>query len=784
MLKCLLAVLCGIALIGSTGLAQTASPSSVPPPAASNNRNDIAGAVTDSSTGQPLPTIEIVIRQDGRFVAGTFTDAFGQFRVHNLPPGTYMVTARMIGYHAQTLTAALVPGEEVATVDFHLAPAPVEIGQVEVSANAPSIVDVRTGDQTFQDSQFHGAPTTTTSQILQQSITGAARAPTGEVHIRGQHAEYTYYVDGVPVPSGVSGSLNELFDPAIISHIDFKTGAWDAEYGNKNAAVIDVATRIPSGGYHVDLSGFDGSFNTNGQSVNASASGPKLGAFVSGTRSVTDMRREPVVANPLTDEAINFHNHGEDLSGFGKLQYIPRTSDIVGLDADWSRTRFQVPYDSTGGVVQDDRQEDSNGFANLSWRHRFGDLAGGASDAARELFSAVLFRHGKLKYTPGTADEPQFVFFPNPQPFNLTENRSFNTIGVKLDYLFRPRQSLEFKAGALASRTTGHEDFETVDAGGGAGPGSNSDLNGSDIGVYGQAVIAPSDLFEVRPGVRFDTHKAPFARTQNQVSPRIRVSLFPDAGNSMWLYYGRLFLPTNIEDLRAITSVADSGVVAEPTLPERDDFYEAGFVHRFPQGVVGKLTAYQKRSAPGIDDNTVPGSAIVTSVNIATVRITGIEAVLEAKPPGPVSGYLNIALNHAYGHGPITGGFFPVDTPEGYFDLDHDQRLSAVASATYAPPRLFVSVTGIYGSGLTNGADPDASYGTELFDFNKSIKVTANFILNASAGYAFTLANIVVRPQLYVDNVLDRRYILKGAFFSGESVGRPRSIQARLQMSL
>src|SRR5256885_8490454 len=34
---------------------------------------------------------------------------------------------------------------------------------------------------------------------------------------------------------------------------------------------------------------------------------------------------------------------------------------------------------------------------------------------------------------------------------------------------------------------------------------------------------------------------------------------------------------------------------------------------------------------------------------------------------------LNVALNHAYGRGPITGGFFPEQTPPGYFDLDHDR---------------------------------------------------------------------------------------------------------------
>jgi len=33
--------------------------------------------------------------------------------------------------------------------------------------------------------------------------------------------------------------------------------------------------------------------------------------------------------------------------------------------------------------------------------------------------------------------------------------------------------------------------------------------------------------------------------------------------------------------------------------------------------------------------------------------------VLEIRPAGPISAYANVALNHAYGYGPITGGFFP-----------------------------------------------------------------------------------------------------------------------------
>jgi outer membrane receptor protein involved in Fe transport len=292
--------------------------------------------------------------------------------------------------------------------------------------------------------------------------------------------------------------------------------------------------------------------------------------------------------------------------------------------------------------------------------------------------------------------------------------------------------------------------------------------------------------FEIRTGLRYDAHNAPFAGTQTQWSPRIRLNFYPNLANTIYLYYGRLFIPTNVEDLRAITSVAQGGAAAEPTLPERDNFYEAGFVHRFPFGLVSKFAAYYKQSTPGIDDNTVPGSAIVTSVNIAKVKITGIETVQEIRPPGPFSAYINVALNHAYGIGPITGGFFPAGNPQGFFDLDHDQRLSGVASGTYSYRQAYASLSGTYGSGLTNGvapADCGCSYGTSLFDFNRGIKVNPSFVLSGSAGYSVAIGRALVRPEIYVDNIFDKKYLLKGAFFSGRSVGRPRSIQFRLNIA-
>jgi TonB-dependent receptor-like protein/carboxypeptidase family protein len=743
---------------------------------------DITGEVRDSTSGQALTGSDVLVFRGGQVVARTETDANGRYRIHNLPDGEYDVEVRLLGFRPTRTHITVGPGGRETEVSIRLSPSVVRLQEIEATAPTPVAVDTRTGNQIFKQDVYHGAPSQTTSQIVQQSVAGAARAPTGEVHIRGQHAEYTYYIDGVPVPAGISGSLNELFDPNVVNQISFQTGGWDAEFGNKNAAIVDVNTRIPAGGLRGDASGFGGSFSSNGQTVDASQNIGKFGWFVSGTRRETDMRQEPVVFDTLTRDAINFHNHGTDLFSFGKLQFLPSSADVVNLDANWSRTQFEVPYDSTGVVILDDHQQDMNSFVNLGWRHQF---PGSTQAAGSDLFVAAFHRRGSLAYTPGVNDTPSFVFFPDTTAFNLSEDRNFNTTGIKADYSYRLSERLQFKMGGLASFTRGHEDFLTLDASGNPGPASNSDLKGNDEWVYAQTVIAPTEKWELRTGVRFDNHEAPFAGSQNQVSPRVKLSFFPDAQTSLWAYYGRLFIPTNVEDLRAITSVAQGGVAAQPTLPERDHFFEVGVTHRFPAGLVVKLSGYHKRSSPGIDDNTVPGSTIITSVNIDRVWINGVETVLEVRPPGPLSGYVNLALNHAYGRGPITGGFFPVDLPPGYFDLDHDQRLSGVASVSYADRHLFATATGLYGSGLTNGQEPDAAtYGRGLFDFNRSIHVDPNFTVNTSAGYLLEVGNVLLRPEIYVENLFDHKYLLKGAFFSGASVGRPRTVEIRLNAGL
>jgi hypothetical protein len=765
---------------------------------------DLDGFVTDSTTGVPLAGAEVLLNRDGQLVARASTDRLGHFHIHNLPAVAYQLEVRMIGFHPITRGVTLTEGGE-ASVTVRLNPATLELTAISVGAT-PVVVDTRTGDQVFKQDEFQGSPTMTTSQIVQQAIAGAARAPTGEVHIRGQHAEYSYYVDGIPVPAGISGSLNELFDPSIVNQINFQTGAWDAEYGGKNAAVINVTTRIPSGGFHANVSGYGGNYATNGQTLTMGGSAGKWGLFFAGTRSVTDMRREPVqiVADTNSRGQVtnvrsiqNFNNHGDDYYTFGKVAYSPTDHDVVNLDANWSRTGREIPFDSAAGVIND-HQRDVNAFVNLGWLHR---VTGGAHPGS-ELFMGGFYRHGSLTYVPGVNDTPTFFFAPDTTTaYNISEARAFDIYGVKLDYLLRLREELSFKFGALGSIVRGNENFQSTDSAGNPGPSSLSNLNGSDFGVYAQTQIAPTEQWELRAGLRYDVHRYPLSPTVDtsvaQLSPRIRLSYFPNPATSIWAYYGRQFIPTNTEDLRNITNSAQ-GNVTSPTVPEIDDFFELGLTHRFPVGIVTKLSAYSKRSNPGIDDTQVPGTAITTNINVSHIRVTGIEGVLEIRPRGPLTGFLNVALNHAHNFGATYGGFFAINPPTQPYDADHDQRLSIVGGVTYGSGGLLATVTGIYGSGLTNGVTPNTPgrpgydstlaatgpLGASLFDFNKEFKVAPSFIVNASVGYTFTQSGVVFRPQFYVDNLFDLKYELKGLFFSGTQIGKPRTIQVRMSVGI
>ena len=165
-----------------------------------------------------------------------------------LHPASYVVQAWFVGY--KTFTDTIVIDNDHSTYQIFLRSQGNSEKDVEVVGMrelAVSSINLNTGNQVFESETFHPTPTAQMTNLVQENILGAARAPTGEVHIRGQHGEFTYYVDGLPVPLGVFGGLNDVVDQKVIDRATFITGGFSAEYGGQNAAIIDLQNRVPTG---------------------------------------------------------------------------------------------------------------------------------------------------------------------------------------------------------------------------------------------------------------------------------------------------------------------------------------------------------------------------------------------------------------------------------------------------------------------------------------------------------------------------------------------------------
>lgn len=742
-----------------------------------------AVVVIDAQNKTALELVRVTIRRGKAMVGAKATDISGRARFDDITPGPYQIYVHRVGYHDAADSMTVDAKHTVDTIALS------EIGMqaIEVeSTHEPviSAVDVTTGNQVFESEGYHAAPAAKMSDLIQQNVMGAARAPTGEVHVRGQHGEFTYYVDGIPIPLGVFGGLNEVVDPKVIDRATFMTGGFPAEYGGQMAAIVDVQNRVPSGNYHLDASTFLGSYfvtgnsgdslgsrvgalrsiNSNGQSLALSDHVGNLGVFVSGSRQETDRRIDPPTATL-------YHDHGFDYFLYGKLDYLAGEKDYFTMNLNYGRTATQIPFDSAETGPMDDYQTITNAFQTLSYFHTFSD----ENEHQSHLFIGGYAREGALIHTPGAIDAPSFLFQGDTTLYNLAEDRSFTTIGVRTKYDIRLSHQFSYAVGMNLSSTTGVENFTSANRTGASGPQVLTNFAGSDFGFFVQTEYHPVEWTSVDAGWRFDQHIAPDIPLTSQVSPRVRWNFFIDESNSGYVYVARMFMPTNIEGLRSLTHNIDTSAVG--TLPERDLFYEASFQHRFDFGLSSKFAAFFKHSTPGVDDQTVGSSAVKTPVNIATVNTEGIEMGLTFSDPStPFSGSLNTALTHAYGMGIISGGFLSLTDAGNGIDLDHDQRVSIVAAIDYRPQSWFANLTATYGSGLANGAQ-GVTYGNGLFDFNQAAHTTPSWILNTSVGHTFTLnSGITIEPSLYITNLLDYEHLIKGAYFSGASWEERRNV--------
>jgi len=181
----------------------------------------VSGRVTDAVTGQPIGGAQISVA--GLTLTVTASDA-GLYTIAGVPSGSHRLTARRLGYAAQSRNVTVGDGA-TATLDFALAPVPTALSEVVTTATGPQrrreLGNVIERIQV--DSLVVDAPITRLTDILSARVAGVQIAQntgfSGEsprVLIRGISSmtlsrEPLLYIDGVRVDNSTGAIFHPTF---------------------------------------------------------------------------------------------------------------------------------------------------------------------------------------------------------------------------------------------------------------------------------------------------------------------------------------------------------------------------------------------------------------------------------------------------------------------------------------------------------------------------------------------------------------------------------------------
>lgn len=260
------------------------------PMALSAQSGKLAGKVTDSKTGEALALANVLI-EGTTFGAATNED--GEYVILNVPPGSYTVKARYLGYADQAIAGIVVNSGLTKTVNFKLTSSEVTTDVVVVTAERPLInpnVTNSTAIKTAED--IENLPVRGVNNIV--ALQGGLVSTGGNIYVRGGRADETaFIVEGQNVTGALGGgSRLSLIDNAI-EEIQVQTGGHGAEYGGANGGV--VATTMKTGGSTYK---FGAEFLTDGFSVNDESTILGLSGFSRGYSEAVGSISGPIPVIP------------------------------------------------------------------------------------------------------------------------------------------------------------------------------------------------------------------------------------------------------------------------------------------------------------------------------------------------------------------------------------------------------------------------------------------------------------------------------------------------------
>ncbi|MDZ7338670.1 MAG: carboxypeptidase-like regulatory domain-containing protein [candidate division KSB1 bacterium] len=227
-------------------------------------KGKIAGKVTDAETKQGLPGANVIIQGT---TLGAATGREGEYYILNVPPGTYTLVARMIGYRSVLVRGVTVVVDRTTTIDFTLETTVLEMAPLVVEAARPAVVrDLTATAKVMEAREIETAPVEGLRRVLELDA-GVTRNPNGTFSIRGGGAfELQFQINGVEQiasNTGVPGynlygeksntSWKYDFNPLGVKQMEIISGGFSAEYGNAQSGVVKVVTKEGEATFHGEL---------------------------------------------------------------------------------------------------------------------------------------------------------------------------------------------------------------------------------------------------------------------------------------------------------------------------------------------------------------------------------------------------------------------------------------------------------------------------------------------------------------------------------------------------
>jgi len=604
----------------------------------------------------------------------------------------------------------------------------------------------------------------------------------GSLHIRDDHGNVQYRLNGIQLPESISG-FGQSIDTRFVDKVDFITGALPAQFGLRTAGIVDIQTKEgetkPGGRIGILV----GSHNDVEPSAQFFGSQGAFNYYLSGSF----LSNSAGIENPTTASSA-IHDRTRQSKSFGDLSYFLDDKTRVGLLFGTYNGRFQIPNnpdqvpsatltgmsDAGSGFTAlpssqlDERQRETNRFLVLSFQKSLGDL---------NFNTSVFHQYSELHYTPDPVGDLIF----NSVASDTLRSNSANGVQFDMGYKLTPDHTV--RSGLTFTRQLTHSDNSVaVFPADSTGAQTATDPitivdNSSKIGTLGSIYLQDewhiSKPLTLNYGVRFD-HVSAFVDEQ-QWSPRVNLAYALSDATAFHAGYSRYFTPPPQElasqasiDKYANTTNAPAVAISDNVKAERTHYFDVGVSQKVGSHVTLTADTYYKKIASLIDEGQFGQALILSPFNYEKGYAKGLElSALYADAHW--GGFLNVTVQKAQGENIISGqSLFGPDElsyiANHYVYLDHDQTYSVSGGVHYHFSDSQISTDFLYGSGLRNTPDGGAPNSSALPHYTT---------VNAAFTHTWKESMIgSVEGRLAIINLFDKSYLLRDG--TGIGVGAPQ----------